>query len=357
MSQAWKTFREIYDDAYSIEKTSFDKSFLPAVGKALSSADANIRNDLKCVFQTMLNYVRFHEGDELDKIAVKDVIPDIPGGDLHIPGGYKQVLEIIKKDIPDSALLYNTEVININWNNADRDTVTLTVRDGRKFEAKHVIITCSLGYLKQHSRSLFEPALPSSKASAIATLGFGTVNKIFLEFEKPIFKETNRGIAFAWENANEKIDTSNWYKRLFGFDAVFTNPRIVLGWISGDGARAMETLTDQEIKDTSMKLLRKFLKDDSIPEPVNFFATRWQKNPYILGSYSHRTPNLTANEQQMLAAPVANSQDVPVLFFAGEATDTAHYGCTHAARDSGVKEGNRIVQLLGSRDISTTSKL
>ena len=357
VSKAWKIFQDVYHEASKNGETNLELSFVPSLGKVLSTVDAKIRHDMGCVFQTMLNYVRFHEGNELDKVTVSGLINDVPGGDLHIPGGYKQILDSIKRDIPESTILYNSEVVYIKWNDTDERFVRLTTRDGRIFEGNHVIVTCSLGYLKAHRDTLFDPGLPSRKYDVISSLGFGTVNKIFLEFEKPIFGQTNIGIAFAWENAYEKIDSSNWFKRLFGFDAVFTNPRVVLGWISGDGALAMEKLPDQEIVETSMKLLRQFMNNQAIPEPINFIVTRWNRNPYTLGSYSHRTPRLIKDEYEVIGEPLVNKHGVPVLFFAGEATQRAYFGCTHAARDSGIREAERIFQYSALGSKSTSSKL
>ena len=104
-----------------------------------------------------------------------------------------------------------------------------------------MIITCSLGYLKGHRDTLFELALPVHKYSVISSLGFETVNKIFLEFEKPIFSKANAGIAFAWENTTEKVDRRNWFKRLFGFDSIFTDPRVVVGRSSCHGGVTRQT--------------------------------------------------------------------------------------------------------------------
>ena len=357
VSKAWTIFQDIYQKACESEDPDLEVSFVPALDHVLSTADTSIRYDMGCVFQTMLNYVRFHEGNELNKVALSDCIDDVPGGDLHIPGGYRQILDSIKKDLPESVILYNSEVVRIKWNNADDQSVRLTTSDGRTFDADHVIITCSLGYLKGHRDTLFEPALPVHKYNAISSLGFGTVNKIFLEFEKPIFNKANAGIAFAWENTTEKVDRRNWFKRLFGFDSIFTDPRVVVGWISGDGALAMEELSDKQIIETSMKLLRQFMGDQSIPDPINFKVTRWNRNPFALGSYSHRTPMLIRNEYEVMAEPVANKHGVPALLFAGEATQRAYFGCTHAARDSGIREADRILQCTAFGIESTSSKL
>ena len=52
------------------------------------------------------------------------------------------------------------------------------------FEVDYVITTVSLGVLKADHESLFEPKLPKRKIEAIQKLGFGLVDKIFLEFDR-----------------------------------------------------------------------------------------------------------------------------------------------------------------------------
>lgn len=59
--------------------------------------------------------------------------------------------------------------------------------NGNTFPADHVILTIPLGCLKENSHKLFEPPLSSRKLEAINCLGFGTVNKIYLEFESPFW--------------------------------------------------------------------------------------------------------------------------------------------------------------------------
>ncbi len=68
------------------------------------------------------------------------------------------------------------------------DKLELITKDGRHFDADYVIVTCSLGVLKDKVARLFEPELPLKKLKAIETIEMGVVNKIFLEFDHPWWK-------------------------------------------------------------------------------------------------------------------------------------------------------------------------
>ena len=65
--------------------------------------------------------------------------------------------------------------------------VMLHFCDGSIMSADHVIVTVSLGVLKASIRDddsgmlMFNPPLPSFKAEAISRLGFGVVNKLFIQ--------------------------------------------------------------------------------------------------------------------------------------------------------------------------------
>ena len=64
--------------------------------------------------------------------------------------------------------------------------------------ADYVIVTCSLGVLKENAHNMFKPSLPSEKLTSISKLGFGTVDKIYLEFEEVFWEEDCAGIQLAW---------------------------------------------------------------------------------------------------------------------------------------------------------------
>jgi spermine oxidase len=82
----------------------------------------------------------------------------------------------------------NTKVTNIKINpKSGPKSVQVTVEGGGKIMADHVIFTASLGVLKKHHKTLFTPSLPESNIKAIKYSGFGTLVKIFLEFDKPFW--------------------------------------------------------------------------------------------------------------------------------------------------------------------------
>ena len=118
--------------------------------------------------------------------------------------------------------------------------VTVTCKNGQKFTADHVIITASLGVLKERAASLFFPPLPDQKLEAIDKLGFGTVNKIVLVFEEPPWpSETCNGIGFLDNTSDLHLEISEgekapqWISRLLIFHPHAKNSNILIGWLVG----------------------------------------------------------------------------------------------------------------------------
>lgn len=74
--------------------------------------------------------------------------------------------------------------------------------DGSRTSADFVIFTGSLGVLKQNHTTLFTPRLPARHITAIETLGYGTLGKIFLEFEKPFWPNDWVGYSLLWSKSD-----------------------------------------------------------------------------------------------------------------------------------------------------------
>ncbi|KAJ7394385.1 hypothetical protein OS493_000194 [Desmophyllum pertusum] len=118
---------------------------------------------------------------------------DLDGSNFcPIPGGYDRISKALAAGLNRDCVHFEHEVTQINWlasSESDapksRYPVKIICGNGKTFDADHVIVTVSLGILKEQHMKLFSPSLPTDKINAIQDLGFGYVGKIFLEFEKP----------------------------------------------------------------------------------------------------------------------------------------------------------------------------
>jgi hypothetical protein len=151
----------------------------------------------------------------------------------------------------------------------DDHVLLIECENGNFYRAKHVVVTVSVNYLQKHYASLFDAALlTEKKVEAIRTVQMSTVDKVFLFYDdldsffpadkiavKPVFSEERSG----------GITKDNWIYKVYTFDKFYDN--VLLVWLTGEEANYAETLEESEIVDALTGLLRKLLKNDSVPKP------------------------------------------------------------------------------------------
>ncbi|TRY99866.1 hypothetical protein DNTS_016962 [Danionella cerebrum] len=283
------------------------------------------------------------------------------------PGGYRAVLDVLLRDLPQESIHCNAVVKTIEWDlvkesdcDEENHPVQIICENGQRFEADHVIVTVSLGALKEKARTMFKPPLPEKKLSAIENLGFGLVDKIFLFFEKSFWPEDCAGVQLVWKEGPEDKNVydallegdawkQTWFKKITGFDTVARHPTALCGWITGREAMYMETLQDREITDICVGLLRAST-GWSVPDVSKTLISRWGSDPQVRGSYTFVPDGVDGvKEHNALASPLPpkdrsrGRMNLQVLF-AGEATHANFYTTTHGAYMSGVREAERLIR-------------
>lgn len=186
---------------------------------------------------------------------------------------------------------------------------------------------------------------------SLQSLGFGTVDKIFLVFEKPWWSKEWGGISFVTDVSSTE---GNWEDKILGFYTMRDQPNVLEGWISGTAARRFESVPEKEALRKCSELLRKAIGNDgTYEEPLTIIRTSWFTNPHFRGSYSYRS--LESKERDAwasdLAEPVCDEKGRVRLLFAGEATHSHHYSNVHAAVSTGWREAERIAELIPPKEL------
>ena len=183
----------------------------------------------------------------------------------------------------------------------------------------------------------------------IQGLGFGTVNKIFLEFRKPWWNGNWGGVNLLNNHSNV---TSDWENIILGFYTLREQPNLLISWITGAAARKFETLSDTDALQKLSALLRKAVDEEEFTyeEPTKLIRSSWNSNPNFRGSYSFRSTksqdlDVWASD---LAKPVVDSNGKVRLLFAGEATHDHYYSTVHGAVETGWREADRILKLMNN---------
>ncbi|XP_044740260.1 spermine oxidase-like [Chrysoperla carnea] len=334
-----------------------------------------LNNELKEINRNLSMYVLdwTHKGNSI--LEASDSLYDVSanlsalywdceGDNLNWKGrGYKTILDLLMKKLPDPKkalpigrkMLLNKEVINIIWN-SNQNGVTVKCADGSEYKAERVIVTVSLGVLKDRIDSLFQPELPPNKLNAIRGFNMGTVNKLIFEFSEPWWPKNHPGFVFAWQKHeineqlkkfNGSLDRNKWLSDVTGLHPVEHQPNLLFGWVVGESSRKMETLPEEEVLSKLMQLIRMFLGHKyTIPEPVHFVRTKWFTNRNFRGSYTYNSVTaykLNASRLD-LQEPLKNSAGQDVVLFAGEATNQHRYSTVHGAIETGWREASRLLK-------------
>lgn len=256
----------------------------------------------------------------------------------------------------DSKIQLNKEVINIEWNpTSKKGKVIVTCADNSKFEADHVIFTGSLGVLKDRHETLFTPNLPSDKINTIVHSGYGTLDKIFLEFEEPFWNKYAttgpfRYQFFLWTQSDidEIKDTDKaWLIDIPGFDSVDAFLNLLECFIVSRGSDHSESLSDEKVISDVTWLMEKFF-GEKIPTPSRIFRSKWHSNRNFLGSYSYFSvaAEKENSHPDILREPLKDVENIPKILFAGEATHNQFSGYTNGGMVSGWKAAETLIEAL-----------
>lgn len=354
---AYHTFRQIENEANQLFTMGCGKAhgslmqFLTLrIVQELQSYPEDQRYDASRVMFGLTNCLRARCGDDLTKVSADNYgsYIHIPGGNVSIPLGFVGVLAPILRELPDCAVRYTKPVSNIKWGTANQGGPRVIARccDGEEFSADYCIVTVSLGVLKQNFEKLFCPQLPKDKVDAISKIGYGQVDKIFLEYSRPFWLWHEGGVSFGWSH-DELNNRKDWTRGLCHIEEVEGSKHVLCAYVSGDEALQMEKATDEEVAEGVTRVLRQFTGDASLPFPSTILRSKWASDPYFCGSHSYLGLTSNVGHQCDLSCPLPGLCDPipPILMFAGEATCAGHYSTCHGARLSGIREAERIIQL------------
>ncbi|CAB3399033.1 unnamed protein product [Caenorhabditis bovis] len=252
--------------------------------------------------------------------------------------GFHSILETLKKSISIKNVKLHSMITNINYSG---DQVVLTINSEEKLAFDHIIVTCSLGFLKKYASVLFTPKLDEYKLGAIKDMGFGSNMKIFIEYEKPWWPEDLTTLLIA--NRNSKLKISE------GFTVFQPNPwakNILVLWLAGESPRLISEKSDNELMNEITNHLRKNMLETFVPNPVSIYRHCWIRDEFSCGSYSYLTSESVtdhANIFEELARPIYKGiSRKPIVCFAGEHTDESMYQTTIGALKSGLREARAI---------------
>jgi monoamine oxidase len=196
-------------------------------------------------------------------------------------------------------------------------------------------------------RLQFTPPLPLKTFQSFEKLPLGSFNKVALKFKCDIFsrasypelknselKEFLKG--FPEIEPNDEL----WPKpsragNVWKFICNLQGSHVVVGFIGGKFAKALEAESDKSIADKALERLASVLGPYGPYVKKHYTGqcviSRWGSEPYTGGAYSYTKPGGRSARKHLFGQPLANKN----VFFAGEALLPQCYGTAHGAYVTG----------------------
>jgi len=266
-------------------------------------------------------------GGAISQLALwYDEDSELPGGDKLVIGGYQNLIGSLA---PGLDIALNTVVTEIAYSTSG---VTVSTKDGATYTAPWAVVTLPIGVLQANSVK-FTPPLPSVNAKAIAGLGSGLLDKVVLVFPQAFW---GTGV-----QVNDRIsDGSGAFEEWLSLYPATGLP-ILVGWNAATYAAALEQRTDTDIIAEAMNILRRTWP--TAPDPITYRISRWNSDPFSLGSYSFTTPRMEYKPAHRdVATPLAGGR----VQFAGEHTSMKYPATVQGAYWSGQTAACNILKAL-----------
>lgn len=288
----------------------------------LNEYDGEIWDDpnIRWIFSA---YTEFDYGASLNDISASLIheMSGFSGDDVILTDGYQKVIDLLAKNIE---VRKNTKVNSVLYN--DNDRVQIKTNKGI-FSGDYAICSVPLGVLKNNSIA-FSPELPFQLKSSIDRIGFGTVTKLAIKFTNQ-FWDTD--VQYYGTVAEETGRWPVWlnYK-------TFSDENILLGFCFGDYALAADKMSDQNLLNDALDVLRNVWEDD-VSDVAAIMRTNWLEDPLSFGAYSFPKPDNSEEDFAIFSEPIKGR-----VFFCGEHTNLRFLATTHGALMSGMRVADQI---------------
>nr|WP_299475394.1 FAD-dependent oxidoreductase [uncultured Roseibium sp.] len=218
-------------DALGVTTLATSDDYVVRGGDGRRILDADVPDWLENVLS-----VQHSAGADSSEINSLSYLQDLDyGGDeVILPGGYDQLLSAVPDDID---IRFGHVLTNVK---VEETSVHLQDQSGRNASFDAVILTLPLGVLKKGAID-FSPPLPRRKREAIAKLGMGTLDKVYLRYDEVFWDADVTWIATP-ENGLPQGQFNQW----FNFYP-YTGQPVILAFNGAQPALDLSKLPDSEI--------------------------------------------------------------------------------------------------------------
>ncbi len=165
------------------------------------------------------------------------------GQELLVLGGYGTLVDELAAGL-DIRLGWSVATVSLL-----ADSASVVSSDGEVLQADRVVVTVPLGVLKARGIR-FDPELPSEHLAAIDAMGMGVLDKVWLRWDKPWWRQTTE----QWTRVASADDSFiEWYNL-----AELADAPVLLGLLAGPEALAWSSRSDGEVLSAALASLDRF---------------------------------------------------------------------------------------------------
>ncbi|CAD5208710.1 unnamed protein product [Bursaphelenchus xylophilus] len=183
-------------------------------------------------------------------------------------------------------------------------------------------------------RIKFIPELPDEFKEAIERVGFGTVNKVILQFSTRFWPE-NMFMGRLGDPGKSRGEMV-----LF-----LSKPRStsLYAYLSGESAYLMNYFDGELLAQRCMTILNTMFGTEVPPKPIKAIITEWQNDAFSQGSIPYIKPGNSASDYDLLARPTSLLPNTSnKLYFTGDWTTSRYPGTLHGAYLAGLNCARQI---------------
>uniref|UniRef100_A0A670IEK9 Flavin-containing amine oxidase domain-containing protein 1 n=1 Tax=Podarcis muralis TaxID=64176 RepID=A0A670IEK9_PODMU len=285
------------------------------------------------VLQFHVSNLEYACGSNLHEVSARswdhnEFFAQFAGDHALLNSGYSTIIEKMAEGLD---IRLKVPVRSIDYTGEE---VQVTATDGTLWKAQKVLVAVPLTIL-QKGAILFNPALSERKMKAINSLGAGVIEKIALQFPYRFWDSKIQGADYFGH-----VPPSSSKRGLFSVFYDMDPQRkcsVLMSVVTGDAVATMKNLDDKQVLQQCMIVLRELFKEQEVPDPVKYFVTRWNKDPWIQMAYSFVKTGGSGEAYDILAEDIQGK-----IFFAGEATNRHFPQTVTGAYLSGVREASKI---------------
>lgn len=261
-------------------------------------------------------------GAELESLSIRDYLAYVAadtGANWRVVRGYGALIEAAAAELP---ITLGAAVTAVEANGPLLSVVTTS----GTLKAGSVIVTVPTNLLASGMIKL--PAQLDDRLEAAGRLPLGLADKVVFQLDDTAGLEPDTQVI----GNPHRAKTGSYHLRPFG------RP-LIEGFLGGATARDLEA--DEDMVAFALDELEQLFGAGMRLRLRPVAHTRWARQPFAQGSYSHALPGY-AEARSILAAPWDDR-----IYFAGEACSKSDFSTAHGAYATGVVAANAILARQG----------